>query len=188
MKMDYSMPLSEATELYSTAQEDALASLATDGLDMPPRPMLSTGGYYDGHLPSDLNSFTNNQLGEIFTLQCQFADWVGSLATVEKANLMNAGEKLKVAQAAIRKSKSGTVQAREDATVTDSRYIHAKREVLYVETRASLLEYRAEVARRDLKVISRLITVKGQEIDMNRRDLNIGRKKHGRRDRDVFSS
>ena len=177
---DYTIPLKEAEELYDEASLRALERLEEMGLELPPRPMIDRDTYYDGHLPADVNSYTNKQLGEIYSLQCRFTDWVHSEYVKAKAEAQNAQQKLKQARAQIRKTKSGTVQAKEDATITDARYVAAEARYEEADTFARLIEVRAEAAARDLKVLSRLITTKEIEVEMNRRDLNIGRKRSGR--------
>jgi len=182
-RADYTMPLDEAEEAYDEAAIRALQKLGELGLELPPRPMMEDGSYYDGHLPADVNSYTNRQLGEIYSLQCRFTDWVHSEHIKAKAEAQNADQKLKQARAQVRKTKTGTVQAREDATTCDARFIQADARHQEADTFARLIEVRAEAAARDLKVLSRLITVKEQEIAMNQRDLNIGRR---RNERDPF--
>ena len=177
--MDYSIRLDEADEKYDNATMSAIQRLEDVGLQMAPRPMLDDGSYYDGHLPADINSYTNKELGEIYSLQCRFADWVHGLLTVAKASASNAEQKLKQAKAQIRKRQTGTVQDKEDKTVTDSRYVEANVNYIEEDTYSRFVEIRAEAASRDLRVVSRLITTKEMEISMNRRDGNIGRKKWG---------
>lgn len=178
-KADYTMPLSEAEETYDAASLRALERLEAMGLELPPRPLLDDGVYYDGHLPADVNSYTNRQLGEIYSLQCRFTDWVHSEYIKAKAAAQNAEQKLKQAKSQVRKTKTGTAQAREDATICDARFIEADALYQEADTFARLIEVRAEAANRDLKVLSRLITTKQIEVDMNRRDVNVGRIKRG---------
>lgn len=181
-RADYTMPLDEAEETYDSATLRALERLENMGLELPPRPMLEDNSYYDGHLPADVNSYSNRQLGEVYSLQCRFTDWVHSEHIKAKAEAQNAEQKLKQARAQVRKTKTGTVQAKEDATLTDSRFIEADARYQEADTFARLVEVRAEAAARDLKVLSRLITTKEIEVEMNRRDGNVGRK----RGRDPF--
>jgi len=179
-RADYTMPLEEAEEAYDAASLRALERLGDMGLELPPRPMKKDNSYYDGHLPADVNSYTNRELGEVYSMQCRFTDWVHSEYVKAKAESQNAEQKLKQARAQVRKSKTGTVQAKEDATLTDSRFIDADARYQEADTFARLIEVRAEAAARDLKVLSRLITTKEIEIEINRRDGNVGRKRGSR--------
>jgi hypothetical protein len=179
-RADYTMPLEEAERVYDEAALRALERLGDLGLGLPPRPILPDDSYYDGHLPADVNSYTNRELGEIYSLQCRFTDWVHSEFIKAKAESQNATQKLRLARAQVRRTKTGTVQAREDDTTCDARVIEAAARFQEADDYSKLIEVRAVAAARDLKVLSRLITVKEQEIEMNRRDLNIGRRKHGR--------
>lgn len=176
-KLDYTIPLDEAEQKYDDCLIRALERVDSLGLGIPPRPTLGDGStYYDGYLPSNLNDFTNAQLGEIHVLQCRYADWVHGILVSAKAEADNAEQKLKQTKAQVRKTKQGTAQERDDQTITDVRYVDV--ETAYYEAKhfAKLVEVRAEAASRDLRVISRLVTGKEIEVSMNRRDLNIGRK------------
>ena len=108
-RADYTMPLDEAEETYDSATLRALERLENMGLELPPRPLMDDNSYYDGHLPADVNSYTNRQLGEIYSLQCRFTDWVHSEFIKAKAEAQNAEQKLKQARAQVRKTKTGTV-------------------------------------------------------------------------------
>lgn len=185
-KADYSIRLDEAEQMYDDATLRAYEKLEDRGLGMPPRPMRDDGTYYDGHLPTNVNSFSNAELGDIHVMQCQFADWVHCEFISAKAEAENAKQKLTQARAQVRKRQTGTAQEKEDKTLTDARYVEAIARHMEADTYAKLVEIRAEAASRDLRVVSRLVTIKENEIQMNQRDGNIGRKRHQGRGRDAF--
>lgn len=181
MKMDYEMPLEEAEAMYDAATIGAFERLNQLGLGMPARPKGEDSTYYDGYLPAGTNNFSNAELGEIYSLQCRFSDWIASEHIKAKAEAANAKKKLELTFAHVSKTKTGTVKAKEAATRRDARVVEADTHHLELKLFADFLEVRVESASHGLKFISRLITQKGQEIEANRRDLNIGRTRRPRR-------
>jgi hypothetical protein len=179
-RADYSIRLDEAEQLYDDATLNAFQKLEDRGLGHTPRPMNTDGTYYDGHLPTNVNSFSNSELGELHGLQCKFADWVHGEFGSAKAETENSKLKLSQARAQVRKKKTGTAQEKEDLTITDARYVEAIARHLEADTYSKLVEIRAGAASRDLRVVSRLITTKELEIHMNQREGNIGRKRYNR--------
>ena len=106
-------------------------------------------------------------------MMCRHSDYVHSLYVQAKGEVANAQEKLKLTKSLVRKSKSGTVQEKDDLTLADCRYVEANAEVLESKTYCDYVESIAGAANRDLRVLSRLIETKRLDIEMNRRDSNV---------------
>jgi len=171
---DYSVTLDEGDRMYEDAGLKAVERLENSGLALPSRPLEDNGQFFDGRLPDNVNSFTNSELGDIFSKMCGHSDYVNSLLTVAKAETLNSSEKLKLVKSLVRKSKTGTVQEKEDLTTADIRYVEANTCWIEAKTFCELLGGIAEAANRDLRVLSRLIENKKVSIEMNRRDSNLG--------------
>lgn len=159
--------------MYDSAGERALARLEEAGLQIPQRPYDQNGQPFDGHLPTNITSFTTRELGDIFTLMCGYADFLENLATVARAEVLNAERKLKLTKSLVRKQKDGTAQERDDDCLTDVRYVEA--DVGYVEAKTylELLEGLTKAASRDRAVISRLIETMRLEVDGKRRTRTL---------------
>ena len=170
---DYSVSLEEGEQMYEDATLRALAGIEGSGLSLPPRPLDKGSEYFDGRLPSNISSLSNLEIGHIHAMMCQHADYVHSLLVQAKADILNTQEKLKLVKALVRKSKTGTVQEKEDLTITDIRYVEANERWIEAKTFTALMEGLAEASSRDLKFLSRMIETKRIEIEMNRRDTNI---------------
>tara|TARA_Y100000034_G_scaffold38625_1_gene47557 strand:+ start:550 stop:1104 length:555 start_codon:yes stop_codon:yes gene_type:complete len=179
---DYTIPLDEGERLFEEASQRAEQRVAALGIVFPSRPVGTDGSYFDGRLPSNINSFSMAELGEIHALMCEHADWVTKEHTRAKSTALNLKEKLKLVTSSIRKSKTGTAQSKEDDTISDARYNVAKTSYLEEKEVSELIGGVLEAATRDLRVISRLIEVKRVAYEQGRRDTNI----RGKR-RDPFS-
>jgi hypothetical protein len=169
---DFTVSLEEGEELYSGAATAAIERIEALGLEIPGRPVGNDGKPFDGHLPPNVSNFTTRELADIYTLMCNYADYLENLCTVARAEVLNTDKRLKLTKALVRKSKAGTAQERDDLCLCDSRYIMA--DVAYVEacTYAELLEGLSKAASRDRQVLSRLIETKKMELENKRRDGN----------------
>lgn len=184
MTHDYSVSLDEGEEMYEDATLRAITRIEESGLSLPARPVTEDNTYFEGGLPTNVASLTNMELGQIYSMMCQHSDYVHCLLTQAKAEVLNSAEKLKLAKSLIRKSKTGTVQEKDDLTIADARYVDANTKWIEAKTYSDLLQGLADAASRDLRVLSRLIETKRLDIEMNRRESNIAfgsRDRRGRR-------
>ena len=170
---DFTVSLDEGEALYTGAANRALSRIEKLGLEIPHRPVDSDGSPFDGRLPSNVADFTTRELANIYTLMCNYADYLENLCTVARTETVNADRRLKLTKSLIRKSKEGTAQDKEDQSICDIRYIEA--DVAYVEsdTYRELLEGLAKAASRDRALLSRLIETKKMDLDNKRRDNNV---------------
>ena len=86
----------------------------------------------------------------------------------------------------IRKKKSGTKDAKDDATIHDVRYVAANTEYLTKLQNYEAILAREEAARRDCKTLSRLLEKEKLSLDNNRREHNMGNSGFSKRRRGVF--
>lgn len=173
---DYSMDLDEGLKIIEGALSDAEEEVRKMGLGElldARRPRSEDGRFFDGRLPSNVNSLDAGDLGEIYMLMCHHADFVVSCLTRSKAQMKNADEKVSLIRAKIRKSISGTQAEKEDTVNCDARYIEVMADWLKYKELVDLLEGIHEAATRDVRVVSRLIETKKIELEHGRRGTNL---------------
>lgn len=172
-RADYTVDLDEGLAAYDDAEAEALKRLKKDGLSLhedPPR--WEDGTLLDGRIPANLASLTPTEIGEYHNMMVVYADYVSGRATVAKALMVSANEKLKLTKAKVRKAKEGSAQSKEDDTICDVRYVAANATYVGAKTYHELLSNVEAAARRDVAFISRLIETKKIEFEQGRRVEN----------------
>ena len=177
-RANYDIPLDEGLALYRAAAENAMSRLYDQDKLTPTeaRPMLDKATYFDGRLPPDWSGLSAREVGHLFELMCQHADFLGTKVTMAKVLKINAEERLALVKAAVRKSKRGTNEEKLDGTVVDSRYVQANAEYLEVAEYYMLLDNMLEAAGRDIKLLSR-------QIELRKLEMEGGRSPGNHRDR-----
>jgi hypothetical protein len=175
-RKDYTVSVEEGIKKYEDASEAALSRLADLGINATEeRPCGKDGEYFDGRLPANVNDLTMRELGELFNMMDLWANWISSYAVAAKAEVSNKEEQLKLVRSRIMKSKAGTAKDKDNDTLCDERYVDANARFMEAAEYFSYLNSLEEAARRDLRVISRLIEVRKMEFEGGRRGDNIGR-------------
>ena len=181
MGHDYTIDLDEGLEAYNRASINAAMRIADIGLDLvPSRPKDRAGSYFDGRLPADVNSMSMHDLADLMNMMTLHADYVAGLVTIAKAEKTNTDTQVGLVKAKIRKSKSGSEKSKEDATLCDERYVAVMARWLEASETLDLLNGLHEAAKRDVRVLSRLIETKKVEIEQGKAS---GRSQRGGRDR-----
>jgi hypothetical protein len=181
-RKDYTIDVDEGRQKYADASNRAMGRIAKLGIDvLDDRPESAPGKYFDGRLPANVNDLSAGELGELYALMLQHTNWLTGYVTIAKAETQNTAEQLKLVKSRIRKTKTGTKDEREDDTICDSRYVEANARWLEAVEYHAVLSGLHEAASRDLRVISRLVTLKEVEFEQGRRTGNI--KKRGGRNR-----
>lgn len=183
-RKDYTIDVEEGRQRYSAASDRAMSRIADLGIDvLDEQPVNRDNEYFDGRLPANVNDLSAAELGDLYALMDQFSNWLTGYVTIAKAEVINKAEQLKLTKARIRKSKSGNKDEKEDDTICDTRYVEANALWLEASEYHSVLAGLLDASTRDLRVISRLVTLKEVEFEQGRRSTNIG-KHRGGRDRD----
>ena len=178
--IDYSVVLDEGLDTLDDAEASALKRLSSTGLSGPESlPTTDDGETFDGRLPGNLSSLPASQIGMYHSLMGQYANYVSWRKILAETTVKAARRKLELTKAAIRKTKTGSAPERVDATITDGRYNDAVADLLEAETYFELLQNIDEQARRNVKIVSRLIEVKKMQLEQSTRDGNIGREQIG---------
>lgn len=162
---DYDIPLDEGLARYQQASARALERvLGEHGLEpISHRPVLPNQQVFDGRLPPNWSSLDNRQIGELFEMLTAHADFVNTLVTYAKAERSNAEERLKLVKAKVRRSKLGTNDEKDDATLCDGRYVEANAQWLEASEYFEVLNGMLDAAGRDLRILSRHLETKKME-------------------------
>ena len=180
---DYAVNLEDGMAMYETSVNNALNRLADHGLDVRADRPKKGNAYFDGRLPDDVSSLSSRDIGELFGLMCQYADYVSSLRVTLQAEERNYGEQLELVKAKVSKTKEGAAASVLNDTISDIRYVEANARWLEAKTMSELVANIEEAARRDLKTLSRLVEVRKMEFENGGRESNLGSPSR----RDTFS-
>ena len=174
---DMAMPLDEGLNVYDGAEESVVDYLDKMGIDTEisaPR-LKNSRTAWDGQLPSNVGNLPASEIGEWLEMVNKRASWLTTKRIEAETAMLSAKEKLKLTTAHVRKTKSGTQQQREDATVIDDRYIQANANYIEALGIHKHLQGLEEACRRDHATISRLVKVKEIEWEQSRRGDNVAR-------------
>lgn len=180
-RMDYAIPLEDGLAVYDDASEGAADRLQKLGICLVDDRPQKDGEYFDGQLPSNVNSLSVQELGELLGIMDRHANWLQDHLVIAKAELKNAEEQVKFVKAKVRKSKTGTKDAQDDETIIDSRYVAVNGKWMEAYEYHEILSGAADKSRRNLRTISRLIETKRLQIEQGIRVDNAPKKP--RRDR-----
>lgn len=172
--VDHTVQLEDGLEMYDKSVERAIDRLAGHGLDIhSDRPKKGDGTYFDGRLPTNTSSLPARDLGDLYSLMCQYTDYVSGLKVTLQAEERNYTEQLTLVKSKVSKTKDGSDKEVVADTYCDSRYVEANARWLEAKTMSELVANVEEAAKRDLKTISRLVEVRKMEFENGGRDANI---------------
>ena len=173
-RSDYSVSLAAGLKAYDAAALIAVERLEDLGLELhdePPR--TADGTYFDGRLPVNISSLGFGEIGEYYAMMVLFADFVEARVSLAKGALIVEDQKKDLAEAAVQKTKTGSIQERRDATIVDGRYVDVVADYLAARTYHELLVVVAAAARRDLSFLSRLVETKKAQMEQTRRGESL---------------
>ena len=176
-RKDYTIGLDEGLELYDRAVETAQIRLEEKGLIIMAE--LPDSEYFDGRLPSNTSSLNSRELGELLAHCTTYNEYIDTQLKLAQVALRKADKKVELTKAKIRRSKGGTAQSKEDDTLSDSRYVETNAQWLEAKTYLDLLEAMSAASAKNLKTISRLISVREQELEHGRRAGNVASRRRG---------
>lgn len=170
------MVLDEGLTQYDDAEQSALDRLSSAKLsDSPMLPVMDTGNTFNGRIPANLSSRPPSDVGMYLELMTGYSNYVSWQKLLAASAMLAAKEKLALTEAAVRKTKTGSVQQRKDSTLVDMRYVEANANWIEARVYHDLLENIEEAARRDLRTISRLIETQKMSFDAGRRVTNAAK-------------
>jgi len=184
-----SMEIDEGEDAYQVS-DGAYEEMVRRGIKLPSRPTGSSDLLdEDGVpiIPIDIMSLSEHRLGELSTLvQVYYSYVVGQLADV-KNKYKEAKERHEFVASKVRLTKDGTTADKESRKTTDRRYVLSRARAFELECLHNLLSAVVDAWDANWKLISRLITVREQEIKKGVRQAHIDSVRvmaHQIRDRD----
>lgn len=126
-------------------------------------------------VPQHLNDLTNEELGELYNVVQACSTYIsGQLATIRN-EVEVAKKKLGFTNAQLLLSKQGSnVKEREKTALIDQRYVSADANMLKLKCLLNLLEEAKKASEGDIKMISRIVTIREQDLAAGQRSASIG--------------
>jgi len=176
MNLDQALNASvtQITDAYGNIVSDARAQLSRMGIrvtndENTDRPRFRDGQFYDGQIPANLDHLSNDELTEIMSLHAEWTRYINGAISEAMAQRVVAQQKEKAVRASI------TAERGKDKYESDRRYISVAAELTYAEVMLTYLEAIKSTATNDYRVISRVITLRGQDADIQGRVNNVQR-------------
>jgi hypothetical protein len=158
---------------YSNIADQVKAMLKAIGLELPGPPKKENGEVDNVELPPDLTILNSDELGKIYGKLNAAAGWVESqrsLADSQRTALDSARDKI---FARLRLIKEGDPSEKTDQAKVDPLYITADQKVIVAECYFSMIDAILKRYNKDLRLVSRELTRRGQEIDHFSREQSI---------------
>lgn len=167
--MSEDLTTKETTLLYRSAYNESVKDIDSLGLGTTPPRVKG----FDGYLPSGISKASLPIILEEMEKMEAFVQYVQLLGIDAKNQLRTAEETLKNLKADVRKRKTGNKDFKDDSTITDPEYVLANAEYLRKLYSYEKISAREEMARRDIKFLSRLITAAEVDNSTSRMSNNV---------------
>ena len=134
-------------------------------LDLPCRP---DGEPYSGP-PRDLSGVSNNDLANIMWTHVQYMNYLNNVTAVAQSKKVELQAQLKALASSIEQQRG------KAAVASDVRYVCPAARVAEHESLIALLENKQRNAREAYKALSRIVALRGIDIESNARVNNVSR-------------
>jgi hypothetical protein len=179
------MSLEEGQALYQSAYQQAHAVLLTKGVQCPQPPITSGPGGaqvpYRGELPRDLTALTDQQLGMYMGLLTEWGNYIMFQFAESECELLLAKEELSLVNCKLRllylkdpDDKKRSNPERDDYVGGDRRYLEVNSRYIYCQAKHNYLKVMVKAAEASYAAVSRRVTQRGQEIEKQGRNGNVG--------------
>ena len=181
-----------AMEAYTYA-DDTLTDLEARGLTGRPRPKMgeahqavfpkTVGRYYEGHLPPVLKTLSMAELSTLLTLTCNWYGYVSAQHTMIMVQRSEKKRRQELMKAMLRRKHHAAAKAvginlsdqkLRDTTAVDSRFVQVDAEYEAANVEFSAIDALLEVAKNDMKVVSREVTIREAQIEAEARGRGFG--------------
>ena len=157
----------EGEKAYDVAGK-ALGEMIRRGIFLPERPDFHPGKFVrsDGspRMPTNIQDLSGEEIGELYNIVEQYYSYVtGQLAEVTNSYEVSK-EIFKLVAAKVRLGKDGKQQDKTDRQIADRRYVLARADALELQCLHNLLSKVLDKLDSDMKVISRGITLREQQL------------------------
>jgi len=179
MKINTSASAYDIARRFDTIVESARSAVESKGLRIPDssdtdRPFMSDGTLYDGCLPSNLEMLPNGDLVELMSVHAAWVSYVNAVLGDAQAELDVIKAKEKAVRSAVLK------EVGKEEVDCDKRYIDVAAELAYHNAYLGYVEAIKSSASSGYKTLSRVITVRGQDVEMQGRYGNAQRGSYDR--------
>lgn len=169
----------EIGDIYSKVSGTALIDLESKGLRVrnnpdSDRPVKNDSSYYNGEVPDNLDTLDNRELMELMSLHAGWTRYINAQLSEAESQVKVHKKWERALCAAIEKERKGTVE-------DDRRYLSVASNLLYWEVMVTYIEALKGDAAHDYKTISRIITVRGLDVDQQGRIANVSKFNNGGR-------
>lgn len=137
---------------------------------------------YNGILP-DVTNLTDDQLGQLLNEVARMAEYVEEEVVTAEISMLAAEQDMEFIEARLRMSIGSkdendghkiTIQEKNDLVKTNPKFIESRDRFLFYQALYKFTKTRAAVEQRNWDTISRRITQRGQDVDRQRREGNVG--------------
>ena len=168
MKISIDATPEQINDAFKSVAYEARRALESKGLRVCDhteldRPRFRSGEVYDGRLPRDLDQLPNDDVVELLAVHAQWVAYVNGYMSEVSAQRVAVVKKEKAIKAAIVSERG------KDKVDSDRRYIEVASELAHWDATLCYLEGIKSTASNDYKTLSRTVTVRGQDMDMNSR-------------------
>ena len=176
---EWYMDVVEGEEAYTVA-ESAYNELLRLGMKLPSRPRITSRFLDDDGcplMPRNVMELDDYEIGELYGLVQAYYSYVGGQLARVKTEMEQALKQVKFVSARVRIGKDGTAKDKDDRRQTDRRFVIAdarSTELIYLHTLMSAVVAGCEG---DLKLISRQITLRDQNLKTETRGAAIAARK-----------
>lgn len=174
MKIDLNATPERINAAFGTIPSSARSMIEGKGFRVPDdvnrdRPVYGQQ-YYDGTLPRNLDQLPNDEVVELMAVHAEWMRYINGSIAEAQANRTAVAKKEKAVRASIIKERG------KDSVDSDVRYIDVSADLAYWDTIVNYLEAIRSNASNDYKILSRIVTVRGQDMEMGARVSNV---RHG---------
>lgn len=176
---DWYMDVVEGEEAYKVA-EPAYKEMIRLGMKLPARPRGASQFLDDDGcplMPPNVMELDDYEIGELYGLVQAYYSYVGGQLSRVKTEMEQALRQVKFVAARVRIGKDGTAKDKDDRRQTDRRFVLADAratELIYLHTLMSAVVSGCEG---DLRLISRQITLRDQNLKTETRGAAIAARK-----------
>lgn len=171
----FECPYDEGLAKYDDAIGNAEDDVVKLGLGVSPRPFYGTKPAERPQIPDNLADLGLSELGNLLGVLTKWHSYAIGQKIIAGNQRDAAAEKKAFAWKRIRRLKEGTVSDKDDAAGIDVRYIEVEAQYRYHDAKYSFLAGMVEALKRETETISRSFEVLRQRIDLEGRNVGMGR-------------
>jgi hypothetical protein len=179
--INFEIDYEKGLKLYDSAFSSAEDEVIRMGLPLSSRPSDMNGRLTDiPDLPPDISLLKLDTLQRLLGQFTAWYDYANGQLRLSSALQDCSTSKAKFAWAKIRSCKEGTVDDKNDATRTDSRYVTVDTELHQSKVKTDLLSAMTEGLKRKIETVSRTITALDERMNVEGRQISVTKKQNFR--------